>query len=119
RPFKHAAYTKNTNRHTKNANAVSGPSATGGSVRSRPFPTSDVSPSSQTRIPRSKHPHGPYMAPTSPRYCGITGLDVRPHTDRHTGLRFHDKRVCDLIKNLSPGVAKDYLSARGVNPIIK
>ncbi|KAF8134518.1 hypothetical protein EV363DRAFT_1323749 [Boletus edulis] len=48
----------------------------------------------------------------------ITGLEA-PYTDPRTGLRYHDKSVYDLIKNLSPSVAKDYLSARGVNPIVK
>ncbi|KAG8221716.1 hypothetical protein J3R82DRAFT_2004 [Butyriboletus roseoflavus] len=69
-------------------------------------------------------------------YCDITGLEVRlarlvrehatlmqrvqaPYTDPRTGLRYHDKSVYDLIKNLSPSAAKDYLSARGVNPIVK
>ncbi|THH26884.1 hypothetical protein EUX98_g7301 [Antrodiella citrinella] len=51
-------------------------------------------------------------------YCDITGLEA-PYTDPATGLRYHDKSVYDLIKGLSTTVAKDYLSARGVNPIVK
>ena len=58
-------------------------------------------------------------------YCDITGLDVRvaravsfcdllnmnrPRTDPRTGLRYHDKNVYDLIKNLvrflSPRVSR-------------
>ncbi|KAI6044585.1 hypothetical protein EDC04DRAFT_2889653 [Pisolithus marmoratus] len=51
-------------------------------------------------------------------YCDITGLEA-PYTDPRTGLRYHDKSVYELIKGLSPSVAKDYLAARGVNPIVK
>ena len=61
-----------------------------------------------------------------------------PYTDPITGLRFHDKSIYELIKGLvssraitpllvadrgcmtqSASAAKDYLSARGVNPIVK
>ncbi|KAG6336215.1 hypothetical protein ID866_2866 [Astraeus odoratus] len=51
-------------------------------------------------------------------YCDITGLEA-PYTDPKTGLRYHDKSVYELIKGLSPSAAKDYLAARGVNPIVK
>ncbi|EGO22743.1 hypothetical protein SERLADRAFT_471111 [Serpula lacrymans var. lacrymans S7.9] len=51
-------------------------------------------------------------------YCDITGLEA-PYTDPATALRFHDKSVYELIKALSSSAAKDYLSARGVNPIVK
>lgn len=51
-------------------------------------------------------------------YCDITGLEA-PYTDPRTGLRYHDKSVYELIKGLSPSVAKDYLAARGVNPVVK
>ncbi|KAH7890302.1 YL1 nuclear protein C-terminal domain-containing protein [Phlebopus sp. FC_14] len=51
-------------------------------------------------------------------YCDITGLEA-PYTDPRTGLRYHDKSVYEIIKGLSPSVAKDYLSARGVNPIVR
>ncbi|EIW75863.1 hypothetical protein CONPUDRAFT_169115 [Coniophora puteana RWD-64-598 SS2] len=51
-------------------------------------------------------------------YCDITGLEA-PYTDPRTNLRYHDKSVYELIKNLSPSAAKDYLAARGVNPIVK
>ncbi|KIM55352.1 hypothetical protein SCLCIDRAFT_304558 [Scleroderma citrinum Foug A] len=51
-------------------------------------------------------------------YCDITGLEA-PYTDPKTGLRYHDKSVYELIKGLSPSMAKDYLAARGVNPIVK
>jgi len=51
-------------------------------------------------------------------YCDITGLEA-PYTDPVTGLRYHDKSVYELIKGLSASAAKDYLSARGVNPIVR
>lgn len=51
-------------------------------------------------------------------YCDITGLEA-PYTDPRTGLRYHDKSVYELIKNLSPSAAKDYLAARGVNPVVR
>ncbi|KAF8996017.1 hypothetical protein BDQ17DRAFT_1364945 [Cyathus striatus] len=52
------------------------------------------------------------------RYCDITGLEA-PYTDPATGLRYHDKSVYELIKGLSVSTAKEYLSARGVNSIVK
>lgn len=51
-------------------------------------------------------------------YCDITGLEA-PYTDPATGLRYHDKSVYDVIKSLSVSSAKDYLSARGVNSVVK
>jgi len=51
-------------------------------------------------------------------YCDITGLEA-PYTDPATGLRYHDKSVYELIKGLTTSAAKDYLAARGVNPIVK
>ncbi|PIL27258.1 hypothetical protein GSI_10403 [Ganoderma sinense ZZ0214-1] len=52
------------------------------------------------------------------RYCDITGLEG-PYTDPATGLRYHDKSIYELIKGLSAPAAKEYLAARGVNPIVK
>ncbi|KAF8557196.1 hypothetical protein OG21DRAFT_1435699, partial [Imleria badia] len=95
---------KNTDRSTKHLKTSTGP-------RRKRTPR---------RTRRSKHPS---LLP--PRhYCDITGLEVRiarpglVHGSTH-GAQVHDKSVYDLIKNLSPGVAKYYLSARGVNPIVK
>ncbi|KAK7457061.1 chromatin-remodeling complex subunit ies6 [Stygiomarasmius scandens] len=51
-------------------------------------------------------------------YCDLTGLEA-PYTDPHTGLRYHDRHVYALIKGLSASTAKEYLSARGVNSIVK
>ncbi|KAF8154855.1 hypothetical protein B0H34DRAFT_718256 [Crassisporium funariophilum] len=50
--------------------------------------------------------------------CDITGLEA-PYTDPATGLRYHDKSVYEIVKALNVGMAKDYLSARGVNSIVK
>ncbi|GBE84536.1 Chromatin-remodeling complex subunit ies6 [Sparassis crispa] len=52
------------------------------------------------------------------RYCDITGLEG-PYTDPATGLRYHDKSIYELIKGLSATAANEYLSARGVNPVVK
>jgi len=52
------------------------------------------------------------------RYCDITGLEG-PYTDPATGLRYHDKSVYDMLRGLSATAAKDYLAARGVNPVVK
>ncbi|THU98788.1 hypothetical protein K435DRAFT_720406 [Dendrothele bispora CBS 962.96] len=51
-------------------------------------------------------------------YCDITGLEAS-YTDPHTGLRYHDRHVYALIKGMSASTAKEYLSARGVNSIVK
>ncbi|KAF9788042.1 hypothetical protein BJ322DRAFT_1209138 [Thelephora terrestris] len=75
------------------------------------------------------------------KYCDITGLEARIHsanyTDPATGLRYHDKNVYQLIKGLASvqatrfiimltlaayqnmAAARDYLAARGVNPIVR
>lgn len=65
--------------------------------------------------------------------CCVQG----PYTDPATGLRYHDKSIYELIKGLvglnpwvslaervlilfqSAPAAKEYLAARGVNPIVK
>jgi len=52
------------------------------------------------------------------KYCDITGLEA-PYTDPATGLRYHDKSVYELIRGLSMAAARDYLAARGVNPIVR
>jgi len=51
-------------------------------------------------------------------YCDITGLEA-PYTDPATGLRYHDKSVYELIKGLTTSAAREYLVARGVNPVVK
>jgi INO80 complex subunit C len=51
-------------------------------------------------------------------YCDITGLPA-PYTDPKTRLRYHDKEVFNVIRTLPPGVAEQYLAARGANVILK
>ena len=51
-------------------------------------------------------------------YCDITGLPA-PYTDPKTGLRYHNKEIYQVIKNLPPGVAEQYLEARGAHTVLK
>ncbi|KZT21917.1 hypothetical protein NEOLEDRAFT_1120439 [Neolentinus lepideus HHB14362 ss-1] len=128
RPFKNPNYTKNVNRRAKNlknvltqererermerdkrrrereeAMEVDGDAKDGVTEDDMPFYTSIEAP--------------PSVLPQR-RYCDITGLEA-PYTEPATGLRYHDKSVYELIKGLSVSAAKDYLAARGVNPIVK
>ncbi|KAH0826367.1 hypothetical protein J3R83DRAFT_5329 [Lanmaoa asiatica] len=134
RPFKNTAYARNTNRRTKNLKTVLGQERERERTdrerrrlerdvaEEEDVPTCTLSPARSIHSPSPSPADTSIEAPPSllpPRhYCDITGLEA-PYTDPRTGLRYHDKSVYDLIKNLSPGVAKDYLSARGVNPIVK
>ncbi|KAH9923855.1 uncharacterized protein B0H18DRAFT_1085611 [Fomitopsis serialis] len=112
RPFKNPEYTKNTNRRTKNLRRrqqreeqmdVDG-------VEKEYIPDEDMPTYSSIEAPPSVLPQR--------RYCDITGLEG-PYTDPATGLRYHDKSVYDMLRGLSATAAKDYLAARGVNPIVK
>ncbi|KAN0082924.1 hypothetical protein V8E55_008719 [Tylopilus felleus] len=130
RPFKNTVYTKNTNRRTKNLKAVLGQERERERTererrrlaREERVMAMDVDGANTVQEEEDVPTYTSIEAPPSllpPRhYCDITGLEA-PYTDPRTGLRYHDKSVYDLIKNLSPSVAKDYLSARGVNPIVK
>lgn len=51
-------------------------------------------------------------------YCDITGLPG-PYTDPKTRLRYHDKEIFGVIRNLSQGVPESYLEARGAHTILK
>lgn len=51
-------------------------------------------------------------------YCDITGLPA-PYTDPKTRLRYHDKEVFGVIRTLGPGVAEQYLEARGAHTVLK
>lgn len=147
RPFKNPNYTKNFNRRTKNLKTVltqerereraererkrqereeqghaaddamdvdNNADKNGNGVRVGGF--------SQVETEEDVPTYTSIEAPPSllpPRHCcDITGLEA-PYTDPKTGLRYHDKSVYELIKGLSPSIAKDYLAARGVNPIVK
>ncbi|KAG9311210.1 hypothetical protein JVU11DRAFT_8285 [Chiua virens] len=128
RPFKNPAFTKNTNRRTKNLKTVLGQERERERAeRERRRAARDLVNAmdvdeeggvGQEEIPTYTSIEAPPSLLPQRHYCDITGLEA-PYTDPRTGLRYHDKSVYDLIKHLSPSVAKDYLSARGVNPIVK
>ncbi|KAF9232359.1 hypothetical protein BU15DRAFT_55099, partial [Melanogaster broomeanus] len=148
RPFKSPGYTKNANRRTKNLKTVLGQEREReGAERERRRQEReeraqamdvDGAPQTQTQTQTQLEAEEDVPSYTSleafpsllpPRhYCDITGLEagrspghscLAPYTDPRTNLRYHDKSVYDIIKSLSPGVAKDYLAARGVNPIVR
>lgn len=52
------------------------------------------------------------------RYCDITGLPA-PYIDPKSRLRYHNREVFALIRNLPPGVAEQYLEIRGAHTILK
>ncbi|RKF62622.1 putative chromatin-remodeling complex subunit ies6 [Erysiphe neolycopersici] len=54
----------------------------------------------------------------SKHYCDITGLPA-PYTDPKTRLRYHNSEVFGIIRTLGPGVAEQYLEARGAHTILK
>lgn len=51
-------------------------------------------------------------------YCDITGL-VAPYTDPKTRLRYHNKEVFEVVRNLGQGVPEKYLEARGAHVVLK
>ncbi|TRM57376.1 hypothetical protein BD626DRAFT_412181, partial [Schizophyllum amplum] len=129
KPFKNPKYNKNASRRTKNIKAILNQererdrveqerlrverleAAERMDVDGEPSAvTDDVPTYSSIEAPPSVLPQG--------HYCDITGLEA-PYTDPATGLRFHDKAVYQMIKGLTPSTAKEYLSARGVNSIVK
>jgi len=132
RPFKNPNYAKNVNRRTKNLKTILGQERERERVererrRQERDQAMDVD---EDEVPKEVNVEAMEDIPTylsieaSPsvlpqrHYCDITGLEA-PYTDPRTGLRYHDKSVYELIKNLSPSAAKDYLAARGVNPIVR
>ncbi|KAF7713960.1 Chromatin-remodeling complex subunit C [Penicillium ucsense] len=61
----------------------------------------------------------PSLDPANKRhYCDITGLPG-PYTDPKTRLRYHNKEIFGVIRNLSQGVPESYLEARGAHTILK
>ncbi|WYZ45356.1 hypothetical protein EsH8_VIII_000672 [Colletotrichum jinshuiense] len=52
------------------------------------------------------------------RYCDITGLPA-PYVDPKTRLRYNNKEVFGLIRNLPQGAAEQYLEARGAHTVLK
>ncbi|KAF7800152.1 hypothetical protein EIP86_011398 [Pleurotus ostreatoroseus] len=141
RPFKNPHYTKNANRRTKNLKTVltqererervererrrqereermdvdgEAPGEDKG-VREGEVASDGVN---EEDLPTYSSIEAPPSVLPQRKYCDITGLEG-PYTDPATGLRYHDKSIYDILKSLSASAAKDYLSARGVNPIVK
>ncbi|KAI0794816.1 hypothetical protein C8Q75DRAFT_712597, partial [Abortiporus biennis] len=128
RPFKNPHYAKNSNRRTKNLKTVLTQERERERVerekrrqeREEAMDVDGVTPdmTPEEDIPTYSSIEAPPSLLPQRRYCDITGLEA-PYTDPATGLRYHDKSIYELIKGLSTTAAKDYLSARGVNPIVK
>ena len=51
-------------------------------------------------------------------YCDITGLPA-PYTDPKSRLRYYNKEVFDIVRQLPQGVAEKYLEARGAHVVLK
>jgi len=127
RPFKNPGYVKNVNRRTKNLkNVLSQERERERSERERKRSErmevdgeeGNSEYTQEEEIPTYTSIEAPPSVLPQRHYCDITGLEA-PYTDPATDLRYHDKSVYELIKGLSFSAAKDYLSARGVNPIVK
>ncbi|THH11335.1 hypothetical protein EW146_g8079 [Bondarzewia mesenterica] len=130
RPFKNPNYTKNVNRRAKNLKAVLGQERERERQererrRQQKEQEMDVDGEPHARNVAIEQDLPTYLSIEAPpsvlppkHYCDITGLEA-PYTDPVTGLRYHDKSIYELIKGLSTSAAKDHLSARGVNPIVK
>ncbi|CCJ30609.1 unnamed protein product [Pneumocystis jirovecii] len=52
------------------------------------------------------------------KWCDITGLHGL-YTDPKTGLRFHNKEVFAVIKNMTQGVEQQYLQMRGSQVMLR
>ncbi|KLO11202.1 hypothetical protein SCHPADRAFT_855736 [Schizopora paradoxa] len=148
RPFKNRAYTKNANRRTKNLKTVltqererervererrraereeeteAGDGEekmdVDGDAPTPPPTLKKRSPSSEEEeeMPTYSSIEAPPSILPQKHFCDITGLEA-PYTEPATGLRYHDKSIYELIKGLSTSMVKEYLAARGVNPIVK
>ncbi|KDR73165.1 hypothetical protein GALMADRAFT_251737 [Galerina marginata CBS 339.88] len=127
RPFKNPHYTKNVNRRAKNLKTVLAQErererAEREARRLEREELMKTDPQAAVDIPEEAPTYTTIDAPPSviphKHLCDITGLEA-PYTDPATGLRYHDKSVYEIVKGLSISIAKDYLSARGVNSIVK
>ncbi|KAG2122930.1 hypothetical protein DEU56DRAFT_831124 [Suillus clintonianus] len=131
RLFKNTNYAKNANRRTKNLKTVLGQERERERVererrrQERDSQAMDIYSEVKKELVEANEEMPTYLSIEAPpsvlpqrHYCDITGLEA-PYTDPRTGLRYHDKNVYELIKNLSPSAAKDYLAARGVNPVVR
>lgn len=52
------------------------------------------------------------------KYCDITGLPA-PYQDPKTGLRYHNREIYAVVKQLSTAQVQEYLAARGANTVLK
>jgi INO80 complex subunit C len=61
----------------------------------------------------------PSFRPASQRrYCDVTGL-LAPYTDPKTRLRYHNKEIFQLVRQLGQSSTEQYLAARGAHVILK
>ncbi|KAJ3811559.1 YL1 nuclear protein C-terminal domain-containing protein [Lentinula lateritia] len=129
RPFKNPEYTKNLNRRAKNLKNVMGQERERERAerekRRLEKAEKDAMEVDGKEVTMENEEIPTYLSIEAPpsvlphkHYCDITGLEA-PYTDPVTGLRYHDKDVYALIKEMSASTAKEYLSARGVNSIVK
>ncbi|TEB27849.1 hypothetical protein FA13DRAFT_839663 [Coprinellus micaceus] len=127
RPFKNPYYNKNVNRRAKNLKTVLTQEREKDRLRrealrqaraERTANGMDIDDGEDEEELNYSSIEAPPSVLPQRHYCDITGLEA-PYTDPATGLRYHDKSVYALIQGLSPNVVKDYLSARGVNSIVK
>ncbi|KAG2004268.1 hypothetical protein CC2G_002838 [Coprinopsis cinerea AmutBmut pab1-1] len=124
RPFKNPNYTKNVNRRAKNLKAVLGQERERERAererrrQERADSNAMDVDSAEEEVPTYATIEAPPSVWPQKHYCDITGLEA-PYTDPATGLRYHDRHVYAIIQSLSPSNVKDYLSARGVNSIVK
>ncbi|KAF8514966.1 hypothetical protein JB92DRAFT_2811086 [Gautieria morchelliformis] len=128
RPFKNPYYTKNFNRRTKGLKYVL--AAEREKLRHERDKAKDAmavdgeetkygkEEEEDSEMPTYTSIEAPPSVLPQKHYCDITGLEA-PYTDPATNLRYHDKSIYDLIKNLNPDAEKAYLAARGVNPVVK
>jgi len=121
RPFKNPVYNKNVNRRMKTLKAVLAAEREKEKVE-REKRKQKAEDGTEETVPPAPPSYISIEAPPSilpqPHYCDITGLEA-PYTDPVTHLRYHDKSIYELIRSLNPGTERQYLSIRGVNPVVK
>ncbi|KAF5391129.1 hypothetical protein D9757_003020 [Collybiopsis confluens] len=122
RPFKNPEYTKNINRRAKNLKNILGQERERERTERERKKAEDAMELDE-EIPTYLSIEAPPSVLPQKHYCDITGLEA-PYTDPITGLRYHDKDAYAIIKAMASGLpsasaAKEYLSARGVNSIVK
>ncbi|KAK4112297.1 hypothetical protein N656DRAFT_710454 [Canariomyces notabilis] len=59
----------------------------------------------------------PSLAPLK-HYCDVTGLPA-PYLDPKTRMRYHNREVFAMIRNLPQGVGEQFLEARGAHTVLK